>query len=68
MTATESSTKKGRMVPLDRSEVYYTNCRSVSASNIDPELGWTREEFKKISVTYAFPRSRRAKLPGAEVT
>jgi ABC-type nitrate/sulfonate/bicarbonate transport system substrate-binding protein len=31
----------------------------VSASNVDQELGWTREEFKKIGVSYAFLRSRR---------
>jgi len=47
-------------VPLDWKEVYYTNCPLVSASNIDQELGWTREEFKKIGVKYAFLRSMRA--------
>jgi ABC-type nitrate/sulfonate/bicarbonate transport system substrate-binding protein len=31
----------------------------VSASNIDQELGWAREEFKKIGVQYGFLRSRR---------
>ena len=46
-------------MPLTWSEVYYTNCLLVSASNVDQELGWTREEFKKIGVTYAFLRSRR---------
>jgi ABC-type nitrate/sulfonate/bicarbonate transport system substrate-binding protein len=46
-------------VPLNWKEVYYTNCPLVSASNVDQELGWTREEFKKIGVTYAFLRSRR---------
>jgi ABC-type nitrate/sulfonate/bicarbonate transport system substrate-binding protein len=46
-------------VPLDWSEVYYTNCPLVSASNVDQELGWTREEYKKIGVKYAFLRSRR---------
>ena len=40
-------------------EVYYTNCPLVSASNVDQELGWTREEFKKIGVSYAFLRSTR---------
>jgi ABC-type nitrate/sulfonate/bicarbonate transport system substrate-binding protein len=39
--------------------VFYTNCPLVSASNVDQELGWTREEFKKIRVTYDFLRSRR---------
>jgi ABC-type nitrate/sulfonate/bicarbonate transport system substrate-binding protein len=51
--------KKSRTVPLDWKEVYYTNCPLVSASNVDQELGWTREEFKKIGVKYAFLRSRR---------
>ena len=46
-------------VPLNWDEVYYTNCPLVSASNVDQELGWTREEFKKIGVKYAFLRSRR---------
>ena len=46
-------------VPLDWNEVYYTNCPLVSASNVDQELGWTREEYKKIGVRYGFLRSRR---------
>jgi len=46
-------------VALDWNEVYYTNCPLVSASNVDQELGWTREEFKKIGVKYAFLRSVR---------
>jgi ABC-type nitrate/sulfonate/bicarbonate transport system substrate-binding protein len=46
-------------VPLNWTEVYYTNCPLVSASNIDQELGWTREEYKKIGVKYAFLRSTR---------
>jgi len=44
-------------VPLNWKEVYYTNCPLVSASNVDQELGWTREEYKKIGVKYAFMRS-----------
>ena len=51
--------RQSSTVPLDWSEVYYTNCPLVSASNVDQELGWTREEFKKIGVEYAFLRSRR---------
>ncbi len=46
-------------VPLNWEEVYYTNCPLVSASNVDQELGWTREEYKKIGVKYAFLRSVR---------
>ena len=52
----DSATKLST-VPLNWSEVYYTNCPLVSASNVDQELGWTREEFKKIGVKYAFMRS-----------
>lgn len=44
---------------LDWKEVYYTNCPLVSASNVDQELGWTREEFKKLGVEYKFLRSTR---------
>jgi len=51
--------RKSDTVPLDWSEVYYTNCPLVSASNVDQELGWTREEYKKIGVKYAFLRSQR---------
>jgi ABC-type nitrate/sulfonate/bicarbonate transport system substrate-binding protein len=46
-------------VPLDWNEVWYTNCPCVSASNIDHELGWVREEFKKTGVKYAYFRSVR---------
>ena len=42
---------------LNWKEVYYTNCVLVSAANVDQELGWTREEFKKIGVKYAYMRS-----------
>ena len=45
-------------VKLNWKEVYYTNCPLISASNVDQELGWTREEFKKIGVKYAFLRSK----------
>ena len=51
--------KRSDTVPLDWKEVYYTNCPLVSASNVDQELGWTKEEFKKIGVKYAFLRSQR---------
>ena len=46
-------------VPLNWKEAYYTNRPLMSASNVDQELGWTREEFKKIGVKYAFRRMRR---------
>ncbi len=51
--------RKSGTVKLDWKEVYYTNCPLVSASNVDQELGWTREEFKKIGVKYGFLRSVR---------
>jgi hypothetical protein len=51
--------QKFKTVPLNWNEVYYTNCMLVSASNVDQELGWTREEFKKIGVKYAYMRSVR---------
>ncbi|MGB5263810.1 MAG: hypothetical protein WBN28_09440, partial [Lutimonas sp.] len=37
-------------------EVWYTNCPMVSANNIDQELGWCREEFKKIGIEYDYFR------------
>jgi ABC-type nitrate/sulfonate/bicarbonate transport system substrate-binding protein len=46
-------------VPLNWKEIWYTNCPVVSASNVDEALGWTREEFKKIDVKYAYFRSVR---------
>ena len=51
--------KKTSTIRLDWKEVYYTNCPLISASNVDQELGWTREEFKKIGVKYAYFRSVR---------
>ena len=51
--------KNSSTVALDWNEVYYTNCPLVSASNVDQELGWTREEYSKIGVDYAYFRSRR---------
>ena len=59
VTAPAATAKRSDTVPLNWKEVYYTNCPLVSASNVDQELGWTREEFKKIGVTYAFLRSQR---------
>jgi ABC-type nitrate/sulfonate/bicarbonate transport system substrate-binding protein len=46
-------------VKLNWKEVYYTNCPLVSASNVDQELGWTREEYKKIGVKYDYFRITR---------
>ncbi|MCJ7711132.1 MAG: ABC transporter substrate-binding protein [Chloroflexi bacterium] len=44
-------------VPLNWNEVWYTNCPMVSANNVDQELGWCKEEYKKIGVEYAYFRS-----------
>ncbi len=63
--ATKPKAKKSKAstklhtVKLNWKEVYYSNCPMISASNIDQELGWTKEEFKKIGVDYSFLRSRR---------
>ena len=43
-------------MPLNWKEVWFTNCPMVSANNVDQELGWCREEFKKIGVEYAYFR------------
>jgi ABC-type nitrate/sulfonate/bicarbonate transport system substrate-binding protein len=56
---TTMANTKLNTVPLNWKEVFYTNCPLVSASNVDQELGWTREEYKKIGVQYAFLRSTR---------
>ena len=51
--------KKLTSVDLRWDEVYYTNCPLISAANVDQELGWTKEEFKKIGVQYLYLRSRK---------
>ena len=53
--------KEGKLttVPLDWNEVYYTNCPLISASNVDQELGWTKELYKKMDVQYLYLRARK---------
>ena len=51
--------KISKTVPLNWKEVYFTNCPMVSANNIDQELGWCKDDFKKIGVDYSYFRSRR---------
>ena len=53
--------KEGKLktVPLDWNEVYYTNCPLISASNVDQELGWTKEVYKKMDVQYYYLRARK---------
>nr|MCU0299876.1 hypothetical protein [Candidatus Nanopelagicales bacterium] len=46
-------------VDLRWDEVYYTNCPLISAANVDQELGWTKEEYKKIGVNYLYLRARK---------
>jgi ABC-type nitrate/sulfonate/bicarbonate transport system substrate-binding protein len=54
-----ASAKKGKTVPLNWKEVYFTNCPMVSANNIDQELGWCKTDFKAIGIDYSYFRSRR---------
>lgn len=56
---TAGGTTKGKTVPLNWKEVYYTNCPMVSANNIDQELGWCKTDFKAIGIDYSYFRSRR---------
>jgi ABC-type nitrate/sulfonate/bicarbonate transport system substrate-binding protein len=56
---TAGGTVKGKTVPLNWKEVYYTNCPMVSANNIDQELGWCKTDFKAIGIDYSYFRSRR---------
>ncbi len=40
--------RKATTVPLNWKEVYYTNCPMVAANNIDQEMGWCKDDFKKL--------------------
>lgn len=55
-TKGKSSEKVSSTAPLNWKEVWYTNCPMISANNVDQELGWCREEFKKIGVEYDYFR------------
>jgi ABC-type nitrate/sulfonate/bicarbonate transport system substrate-binding protein len=57
--ADAKSKGKLKTVPLDWNEVYYTNCPLISASNVDQELGWTKEIYKKMDVKYLYLRARK---------
>ena len=54
---TTMANTKLNTVKLNWKEVWYTNCPLISASNVDQELGWTREEYKKIGVKYDYFRN-----------
>jgi len=56
MTMSEPKVRKATTAPLRWDEVWFTNCPMVSANNVDQELGWCREEYKKIGVEYAYFR------------
>ena len=56
MTVVDEVKRVSTTVPLSWKEVWFTNCPMVSANNVDQELGWCREEFKKIGVEYAYFR------------
>ncbi|MGJ8586310.1 MAG: ABC transporter substrate-binding protein [Marinosulfonomonas sp.] len=49
--------KEMRSVEVDWKDFYYTNCPLISPSNVDQEIGWVKEELKKIGVAYKFLRS-----------
>ena len=55
-------------VALDWNEVYYTNCPLVSASNVDQELGWTREEYKKLGREVRASCARCGRTTGTRTT
>ena len=61
MTTTE---RVSTTVPLNWNEVWFTNCPMVSANNIDQELGWCREEYRKIGVEYAYFRHAPGPVQG----
>ena len=72
--ATKPKAKKSKAstklhtVKLNWKEVYYTNCPLISASNVDQELGWTKEEFKKIGVELRFSPVASARTTGTRTT
>jgi ABC-type nitrate/sulfonate/bicarbonate transport system substrate-binding protein len=51
--------KKMKSVDVRWDEFYYTNCPLISASNVDQEISWVKEELKKIGVEYRYLRSTR---------
>ena len=55
----DNQRQENESVDVDWKEFYYTNCPLISASNVDQELGWVKEEFKKIGVAYKYLRSTR---------
>jgi ABC-type nitrate/sulfonate/bicarbonate transport system substrate-binding protein len=49
--------KEMRSVDVDWKDFYYTNCPLISPSNVDQEIGWVKEELKKIGIAYKYLRS-----------
>ena len=66
-TTMTSKARQMRSVDVDWNEFYYTNCPLISPSNVDQELGWVKEEFKKIGVAYKYLRST-ARTTGTRTT
>ncbi len=53
-------------VKLNWEEVYYTSCPLVSASNVDQELGWTKEEWFHVPSSFTEWEERRLEYLAAE--
>ena len=51
---------KGKTVPLNWKEVFFTNCPMVSANNIDQELQWCKQDFLDQGINYEYFRAREA--------
>lgn len=49
--------KTMKSIDVDWKEFYYTNCPLISCSNVDQEIGWVKEELKKIGIEYKYLRS-----------
>ena len=41
-------------------QAWYTNCPVYHAGNVDQEIGWIEEEFKKLGARFDYFRSTRA--------
>ncbi len=45
--------------PYEGVQVWYTYCPVIHAGNVDGELGWISQEYKKLGVKYSYFRSVR---------
>ena len=58
------------LVPLNWKEVWDTNCPLLSASNVDQELGWAREDTRRsasVRLSSALP-ARTTSMPTTSTT